>query len=111
MLRPFLLMILLAAMAVGCTPKDYPAVDIDAAKAIQSGTPLEEITKSLGEPHPPTARQANHLENVVAKMPEQIRANAKKDKSLAWGNDAQFLVVKVNEKGVAWVTSWSSGNP
>jgi hypothetical protein len=42
------------------------------------------------------------------KMRAEVRANAERDKTLAWGDDSNFLVVKVNDEGVAWVTAWRS---
>jgi len=42
------------------------------------------------------------------KMPAEVRANAERDETLAWGDDSNFLVVKVNDEGGAWVTAWRS---
>ncbi len=91
---------------LGCSAKEYPAISAADAKQIKAGGSLSDIETKLGAPHSPTATQAKHLADVVSKMPEPMRANAEKDKSLAWGNDSTFLVVKVNDKGVAWVTAW-----
>jgi hypothetical protein len=97
------LLVLLFTFA-GCA-KDYAPVPA-SAKEIKSGVPLDEIKKQLGEPHAPTAAQAKQLEDIISHMPEPMRTNAQKDKSLAWGNDRAFFVAKVNDKGIAWVTSW-----
>ncbi len=70
--------------------------------------PLADITSLLGEPHPATSTQAKQLVGVMDKMPAEVRANAERDKTLAWGDDSNFLVVKVNDEGVAWVTAWRS---
>lgn len=93
------------SMISGCSPAEYPPISMDAVKGIRSGTPLEDVVKILGEPHSPTPVQASHLEEVIAKMPEAVRANAQKDQSHAWGNDRGFLVVKVNDQGIVWVTA------
>src|SRR5690606_8974612 len=98
--------LLLATLVMGCTSPTYPPVSQEAARAIKSGTPLDEIVQKLGEPHPPTTEQARHLNETITRMPEQMRANAQKDKSLAWGDDKAFLAVKVNDKGIVWVTAW-----
>ena len=79
------------------------------SKEIKSGTRLDDIKKQLGEPHAPTSKQVQHLDDTISKMPEPMRSNAEKDTSLAWGNDANFLAVKVNEERIAWVTTWRSG--
>jgi len=100
---PILLMLLL--VVVGCQAKSYPPV-LAAAKEIKSGVSLDDIKKQLGEPHSPTSAQAKQLADVISNMPEPMRTNAQKDKSLAWGNDSAFFVAKVNDKGIAWVTSW-----
>ena len=104
----YLSLLLLTALVVGCAAKTYPSVSMDAAKAVKSGTPLDEVVKTLGEPHAPTSKQASSLNEVISKMPEPMRTNAKNDKSLAWGDDKDFLAVKVNDKGVVWVTTWAS---
>lgn len=98
-------MLLLIAIAFAGCSKTYLPVPA-TAKEIKSGVSLDEIKKLLGEPHSPSSAQAKHLADVIAHMPEQIRANAEKDKSLAWGNDSAFFVAKVNDKGIAWVTAW-----
>ncbi|MGV3484699.1 MAG: hypothetical protein ACO1RT_09805 [Planctomycetaceae bacterium] len=98
----------LVAAIGGCGPAEYPEVSMDAARQVKSGMPLQDVVSTLGEPHPPTARQAQQLDEVVSKMPDAIRANAQKDESLAWGNDNGFLAVKVNDKGIVWVTAWHS---
>ncbi len=67
-----------------------------------------DVTSLLGEPHPATSTQAKQLVGVMDKMPAEVRANAERDKTLAWGDDSNFLVVKVNDEGVAWVTAWRS---
>ena len=48
---------------------------------------VDEIVQSLGEPHKPTSKQARHISDIIAKMPEPMRTNAQKEKSLAWGDD------------------------
>lgn len=95
----------LVMILLGCQAKNYPPVSPNA-KEIKSGVSLDEIKKQLGEPHPPTAAQAKLLATSISKMPEQLRSNAEQDQSLAWGNDSAFFVVKVNDRGVAWVTAW-----
>lgn len=102
--------LLLVTLVVGCGPRAYPPISPEAAQTVKSGAALDEIVQSLGEPHAPTSKQARHISDVVAKMPEPMRTNAQKDKSLAWGDDKAFLVVKVNDKGTVWVTAWSSSN-
>lgn len=97
-------LLILACALMGCS-RNYPPVAA-TAKEIKSGVSLEEIKKQLGEPHSPTAAQAKQLADVISHMPEPMRTNAQKDKSLAWGNDSAYFVVKVNDKGIAWVTSW-----
>ena len=62
----------------------------------------------VGEPHPATSTQAKQLEGVMGRMPAEVRANAKRDETLAWSDDSNFLVVKVNDEGVAWVMAWRS---
>jgi hypothetical protein len=95
----------LSLTVMGCQVKNYPPVS-SAAKEFKSGVSLDEITKKLGEPHAPTSAQAKQLADMIANMPEPMRSNAQKDQSLAWGNDSAFFVVKVNDKGIAWVTTW-----
>ncbi len=102
--------VLLVATLLGCGGVEYPSISMEVAKEVKSGTPLEEIKKLLGDPHPPTSSQANYLADTVSKMPEPMRTNATKDKSLAWGNDSDFLVAKVNDQDVVWVTAWRSGS-
>ena len=92
-------------VVVGCQAQTYAPVS-PVAKEIKSGVLLDEIKKQLGEPHAPTSVQAKQLEETIARMPEPMRSNAQKDKSWAWGNDTAFFVVKVNDEGTAWVTSW-----
>jgi hypothetical protein len=108
-LRKLCGMVLIAA-TVGCGGADlnFPPISIEAAKLIKSGTPLAEIEATLGPSHPATAVQEQHLEGVLSKMPPEIRANAERDRSLAWGDNTEFLVVKVNDVGIAWVTAWRS---
>lgn len=108
MVARLLSVVMLAALVIGCGAKTYPPVSREAAQAVKSGTPLEEVVKTLGEPHAPTSTQASHLNEIVSKMPEPMRGNAQKDKSLAWGDETSFLAVKVNDKGVVWVTTWRS---
>lgn len=108
MLTRYSSILLCALLVAGCARPEYSPVSMDAARAVKSGTPLVEVVSALGEPHPPTPTQASHLEGVVSKMPALIRANAQQDKSLAWGNDTAFLVVKVNDQGVVWVTAMRS---
>lgn len=108
MLKKFIVVILLSFIG-GCGAVVHPPIAIEAAKAIKSGTPLLEITQQFGEAHPPTAKQASALAETIARMPDAVRNNAERDKSLAWGNDDAFLVVKVNDQEVAWVTAWRSG--
>ncbi len=100
--------LLLVTLVVGCGQTTYPPVSKEAAQAIKSGTPLDEIVEKLGEPHPPTAEQARHLSETITRMPEPMRTNAQKDKSLAWGDEKAFLAVKVNDKGIVWMTAWRS---
>jgi hypothetical protein len=97
--------LLVVCMCLAGCSKSYAPVST-SAKDIKSGVSLDEIKKQLGEPHAPSAAQAKQLEEVISHMPEPMRTNAQKDKSLAWGNDSAFFVVKVNDKGIAWVTSW-----
>lgn len=104
----YISIVLFAALVIGCSAKTYPPVSMDAAKAVKSGTPLDEVVKSLGEPHPPTAKQAAQLNEMISKMPEPMRTNGQNDKSLAWGDDKGFLAVKVNDKGAVWITTWAS---
>ena len=108
--RRILAGLLLVTLVIGCGPRSYSPISPEAAQAVKSGTPLEEITQTLGEPHAPTSKQTRHLSDIITKMPEPMRTNAQKDKSLAWGDDKAFLVVKVNDKGTVWVTAWSSSN-
>ena len=92
-------------VVLGCQAKDFPPVST-TAKEFKSGVALDEITKKLGKPHAPTSTQAKQLTDIISKMPESMRSNAQKDQSLAWGNDSAFFVVKVNDKGIAWITGW-----
>ena len=110
MIRGKLWCVVLMAVSLGCSAAEvnYPPISIEAAKAIKSGTALVDIEAALGEAHPATATQEQQLEGVLAKMPPEVRANAERDRSLAWGDNSEFLVVKVNDAGVAWVTSWRS---
>ncbi len=101
---------MLVATLLGCGGVKHPSISMEVAKAVKSGTPLAEIKKLLGDPHAPTSSQANYLADTVSKMPEPIRTNATKDKSLAWGDDNGFLVAKVNDQDVVWVTAWRSGS-
>ena len=94
-----------SVLTLGCA-REYIPISAAVAKEIKSGVPLDDIKKQLGEPHTPTAAQLAHIANVVKNMPEPMKSNAEKDRSLAWGNDSTFLVVKVNEKNIAWVTAW-----
>jgi hypothetical protein len=106
MFKRYLSIVLILLLApVGCQTQSYPPVS-SAAKEIKSGVSLDEIKKQLGEPHTPTAVQAKQIADSISNMPEPMRTNAQKDKSLAWGNDSAFFIVKVNDKGIAWVTSW-----
>lgn len=112
------LVIFLAMIFVGCNSGEHAPISvehapisIEVAKGIKSGTSLEDIKKILGEPHAPSSIQANHLSGMIGKMPEPMRTNASKDKSIAWGNDAEFLVAKVNDKEIVWVTARRSGSP
>ena len=99
--------IFVVALIVGCG-RTYPPISIDAAKGIKSGTPLAEIETVLGPSHPPTSTQEQQLDGVLSKMPPDVRANAERDRTVAWGDESDFLVVKVNDKGIAWVTAWRS---
>ena len=100
------------AVLLGCGPAPtFPPVDIDAAKSIASGTPLADIERVLGESHPATSTQAKQLDEVMSRMPPEVRSRAQRDTTLAWGDDTNFLVVKVNAEGVAWVTAWRSRLP
>lgn len=102
--------VLLVAAVLGCgaSEETFPPVDVEAAKSIQSGTPLADIEAKLGASHPATTVQEKQLDGVLEKMPPEIRANAERDRSVAWGDNTEFLVVKVNDAGVAWVTAWRS---
>jgi len=91
-----------------CRTSDASSVRNARGQAVKSGTPLADIISLLGEPHPATSTQAKQLEGVMDKMPAEVRANAERDETLAWGDDSNFLVVKVNDEGVAWVTAWRS---
>lgn len=107
--HPTTVLMLGFALLLGCGPGvTYPPVDIEAAKGIKSGTPLADIESLLGEAHPATSTQAKQLDGVMGKMPAGVRENAERDTTLAWGDDTNFLVVKVNQEGVAWVTAWRS---
>ena len=103
------LIVLLASLILGCGQTEYPPVSSDLAREVKTGTPLAEVKKVLGEPHPPTSVQQKRLDQIVSRMREPTRSNAQRDKSLAWGNDNDFLVVKVNDKGIIWVKAWQSG--
>ncbi len=107
MITRYCWIILVAAMLIGCG-KTYPAISIDSAKDIKSGTPLAEIESILGQSHPPTSTQLRQLDGVLSKMPPKVRTNAERDRAVAWGDDNRFLVVKVNDEGIAWVTAWRS---
>lgn len=111
MRRHHYLIVVLGLPVLGCGRTEYPPVSVDLARAVQSGTPLVEVEKVLGEPHPPTAVQEKRLEKIVSKMREPTRSNAQQDESLAWGNDNDFLAVKVNDKGIMWVKVGQSGQP
>lgn len=100
-------MILAAALMVGCG-QTYPAISIDAAKEIKSGTPLAEIESLLGQSHTPTSKQLRQLDGVLSKMSPNVRRNAERDRAVAWGDESDFLVVRVNDKGIAWVIAWRS---
>ena len=100
-------LVLCLTLLVGCGTT-YPPVSMEAAKTIKSGTPLTEIENLLGPSHAPTSTQLKQLEGVISKMPPQVRANAERDRAVAWGDDNSFLVVKVNDEGIAWVTAWRS---
>ena len=100
-------LVLCLAFVVGCGTT-YPPVSMDVAKTVKSGTPLAEIESILGPSHAPTSTQLKQLEGVMSKMPPQVRANAERDRAVAWGDDNAFLVVKVNDEGIAWVTAWRS---
>lgn len=104
-IRNYTLLFATCLFVSGCQAKSYAPAPA-SAKEIKSGVALEEIVKQLGEPHAPTSVQTKQIEEVISHMPEPMRTNAKGDKSLAWGNDTAFFVVKVNDKGIAWVTSW-----
>lgn len=103
--------LLLLLLIVGCSGNDYSPVDVEFAKSVKSGTPIAEIKAALGEPHPPTSLQQKRLDELVARMREPIRSNARQDQPLAWGNDSAFLAVIVNDQGIAWAVSWKSGSP
>ena len=105
MFSRFCSILLALSVVVGCQGKNYAPVS-SAAKEFKPGVSLDDIKKQLGEPHSPSAEQSKHLTDTISHMPEQMRTNAQKDKSLAWGNDSAFFVVKVNDKGIAWVTGW-----
>ena len=105
----FPLWIIASLLLLGCgSDASYPPIDVEAAKSIKSGTPVAEIESLLGASHPATSTQAKQLQGVMSKMPDNIRANAEADTTIAWGDDSNFLVVKVNNEGIAWVTAWRS---
>ena len=105
-MRKFICLVSVALVTmIGCA-REYAPISASVAKDIKSGVALAEIKKQLGEPHAPTSVQSQHIANVVKNMPEPMKSNAEKDRSLAWGNDSTFLVVKVNDKDIAWVTAW-----
>jgi hypothetical protein len=94
---------------LGCTQtSELKPIPQEVGKDIQSGRPLSELKSKLGEPHSPTARQAQMLANTIANMPEPMRTNATNDKSVAWGNDRGFVVGKMNDREIVWVVCWSS---
>lgn len=103
------LTLIIISILIGCgakeEPKEYPPISMEAAREFQAGAEVEAITAELGEPHPPTPAQASHMATMIRKMPSDMQKNAEKAKTLAWGNDEKFLVVKVGDDGVAWVTS------
>lgn len=105
------LVVLLVSLVLGCGRTEYPPVSVDFARAVETGTPLAEVKKVLGEPHPPTSVQEKRLEEIVSRMRAPTRSNAQRDESLAWGNDNDFLAVKVNDNGIIWVKVWQSGQP
>lgn len=96
---------------LGCGKPQATPISIDDAKAIKSGSSLSDVNAVLGEPHEPTSIQMNAIESTIARMPPAMKANADKDRRLAWGNDDAFLVAVVNDQDVAWVVSWQSGSP
>ncbi len=99
------ILLAVSLITLGCQAQSYAPVS-PAAKEIKSGVPLDEIKKQLGEPHAPTSVQAKQIAESISKMPEPMRTQAQNDRTLAWGNDSAFFVIKVNDKGIAWVTSW-----
>lgn len=103
-----LLLVLICIFFQGCT-QNRPSISIEIAKNIKSGQSLQEIKTQLGEPHAPTSKQAEHLAGIISHMPDQMKTNAQADQSLAWGDDENFFVAKVNSSGIAWIVGWQSG--
>lgn len=101
----------LAACLVGCQEKQYDAVDRALAEKVRAPAQLADVERELGPAHEPTRAQVACMQERVVKMPDQMRKNAEADKTLAWGNDRGFLVVKVNPEGNIWVTSYQFGGP
>jgi hypothetical protein len=103
----------LLAVLAGCAKVDeYDAVDRELAASIKPSSLLADAEKSLGQPHAPSPAQTKSLAETLQRMPAQIRQNAEADRTLAWGNDHDFLVVKVNEQGTIWVvTTRFGGSP
>jgi hypothetical protein len=99
----------MASLVLGCGRTEYPPISIDVAREVETGTPLAEVKKVLGEPHPPTSMQEKRLDEMVSRMLEPTRSKAQGDESLAWGNDNEFLVVKVNDQGIIWARVVHSG--
>lgn len=100
--------LLLCLFLAGCSPACAP-IDSDKASKFKSGVSLSEIEAELGTHHPATSKQKNALSGTIDRMPEQIKANAVADRTVAWGNDEAFVVGKVNDEGVVWVFSWRQG--
>lgn len=103
--------ILLAVALVGCQGEQYDPVDRAIAEKVQAPALLVDVERELGPAHEPTRAQMECIQEVVQRMPERSRRDAEADRTLAWGNDRGFLVVKVNSKGTVWVASSRFGGP
>ena len=102
----------LLAVLGGCAKvEQYDAVDRELAASIKPSSLLADAEISLGQPHSPSQAQIKSLSETLQRMPAQIRQNAEADRTLAWGNDHDFLVVKVNEQGTIWVVTTRFGGP
>lgn len=103
--------LLLAVVLLGCQDKQYDPIDRALAEKFQAPALLGDVERELGPGHEPTQAQMDCIQEVVQRMPERMRRDAEADRTLAWGNDLGFLVVKVNSKGTIWVASNRFGGP